>query len=108
MSGDSTHGAGAAFWALAGVANAVNASAAKTVFVENLVIVHSPATDQKIGATDGGRPVFLNKPRTPLFRQYRGETARSRLCHSTIQASRLSSGFSYHSSLRNAAMGITG
>jgi hypothetical protein len=58
MSGDSTHGVGFVPCALAAVASAVSATAAKTVFVENLVIVHSPATDPKIAATDGGEPVF--------------------------------------------------
>jgi len=43
MSGDSTHGVGAALCALADVASAVSAIAAKSVLVENLVIVHSPS-----------------------------------------------------------------
>jgi hypothetical protein len=58
MSGASTHGAGAALWATAEVASAVSATAAKSVFVENLVIVHSPATDPKIGVTDRGSQCF--------------------------------------------------
>ena len=58
MSGESTHGAGAALWATADVASAVSATAAKSVFVENLIIVHSPATDPKIGVTDRGSQPF--------------------------------------------------
>jgi hypothetical protein len=40
MSGANTHGVGAALWASADVASAVNATAAKNIFIENLVIVH--------------------------------------------------------------------
>jgi hypothetical protein len=47
MSGASTQGVGAALWALADVASAASATAARTVFIENLVIVRSPATDPK-------------------------------------------------------------
>src|ERR1700733_4037392 len=52
MSGDSTHGAGAALCALADAASAVSATAASNVLVENLVIVHPPATAVT------GEPVF--------------------------------------------------
>jgi hypothetical protein len=72
MSGDSTHGVGAAFWALAGVANAVSASAAKTV-LENFVICILPTTDPETGLPMAASHA-LNKPRTAFFRQYRGET----------------------------------
>jgi hypothetical protein len=72
MSGDSTHGVGAGFCALAGVANAVSASAAKTV-LENFVICILPTTDPEI-ALRWRQPVLLNKPRTAFFRQYRGES----------------------------------
>jgi hypothetical protein len=68
MSGDSTHGVGLVPCALAAVASAVSAIAAKTVFVENPVIVHSPATD--LDDVADGASQLLNKPRTPLRRQY--------------------------------------
>src|ERR1043166_5835248 len=61
MSGDSTQGV--ALSAPADVASAVSASAATTVFIENLLILHSPNNLT-------GRPVFLNKSRTSFARQY--------------------------------------
>src|SRR3954451_3545035 len=61
MSGDSTQGV--AVWAAADVASAVSASAATIVFIENLLILHSPNNLT-------GRPVFLNKSRTSFARQY--------------------------------------
>jgi len=62
MSGVSTQGVGAGACANAGVASAPTAAAIKRVFVENLVIVHSPR-----------QPIvdlILNKSRTPSPRQY--------------------------------------
>jgi hypothetical protein len=67
MSGVSTQGVGTGAWANAGVVSAPSAAAIKRVFVENLVIVHSPR-----------QPIVdpvLNKSRTPLPRQY-DETVR--------------------------------
>jgi hypothetical protein len=57
VSDDSTHGVGAAFWALAGVANAVSASAAKTV-LENFVIRILPTTDPEIAVPMAAGPCF--------------------------------------------------
>jgi hypothetical protein len=71
MSGVSTQGVGAGAWANADVVSAPSAAAIKRVFVENLVIVHSPR--QPIRIVDS----ILNKSRTPMPRQYHETVGRS-------------------------------
>src|SRR5438105_10505202 len=70
MSGVSTQGVGARVCAKADVVSAPSAAAIKRVFVENLVIVHSPRQPIIV------EPI-LNKSRTPLSRQYDETVGRS-------------------------------
>jgi hypothetical protein len=65
MSGVSTQGAGAAACANAEVVSAASAAAAKTVLVENLVIILAPSN-----LSEFLHRAALNKSRTPLPRQY--------------------------------------
>src|SRR4051812_4612902 len=58
MSGDSTHGVGAALCAPAALASAVSATAAKIVFVENPVIRAFSKPLILVGVTDGGQPAL--------------------------------------------------
>src|SRR5437879_1763587 len=58
MSGDSTQGVGAALCAPAAAASAISAAAVKTVLVESLVILHSPATDRKLALAVAASPYF--------------------------------------------------
>jgi hypothetical protein len=106
MSGDSTHGVGAAFWALAGVANAVSASAAAKTVLENFVICILPTTDPEIALPMAASPCLEQTTNGILPSIPRRER---RVRDFVIPRFKLR-GYLHLAvtRLRNAAMGITG